>query len=59
VSRGSDDSDQDLFGTEVTVIFAGADGTPIATKSAFVDVIQAGDSFPAQIDTFTDLTSAC
>ena len=52
------DSDQDLFGTEVTFNFVGADGTPVATESAFVDVIPAGDSFPVQIDTFTDLTAA-
>ena len=54
----SNDSDQDLFGTEVTFNFVGADGTPVATESAFVDVIPAGDSFPVQIDTFTDLTAA-
>jgi hypothetical protein len=54
----SNDSDQDLFGTEVTFNFIGDDGTPVATESAFVDVIPAGDSFPVQIDTFTDLTSA-
>ena len=54
----SNDSDQDLFGTEVTFNFIGADGTPVATESAFVDVIPAGDSFPVQIDTFNDLTSA-
>ena len=54
----SNDSDQDLFSTEVTFNFVGADGTPVATESAFVDVIPAGDSFPVQIDTFTDLTTA-
>lgn len=54
----SNDSDQDLFGTEVTFNFVGADGTPVATESAYVDVIPAGDSFPVQLDTFTDLTAA-
>jgi hypothetical protein len=54
----TNDSDQDLFGTEVTFNFIGADGTPVATESTFVDVIPAGDSFPAQIDTYTDLTAA-
>lgn len=54
----SNDSDQDLFGTEVTFNFIGADGTPVATESAFVTVIPAGDSFPAQVEAYTDLTSA-
>jgi hypothetical protein len=54
----TNDSDQDLFGTEVTFNFIGADGTPVATESAFVTVIPAGDSFPAQVEAYTDLTSA-
>lgn len=51
-------SDQDLFGTEVTFDFIGADGTPIATELAYVDVIPAGDSFPAVVRSDTDLTAA-
>ncbi len=54
----TNDSDQDLFETEVTFNFIGADGTPVATESAYVDVIPAGDSFPAHVETYTDLTSA-
>lgn len=54
----TNDSDQDLFGTEVTFNFVGADGTPVATESAFLEVIPAGDSFPTQIGTYTDLTAA-
>ena len=52
------DSDQDLFGTEVTFDFFGADGTPVATESTTVEVIPAGDSFPAVVRTDTDLTAA-
>jgi len=51
-------SGEDLFGTEVTFNFIGADGTPVATESTYVEVIPAGDSFPAQVDTYTDLTAA-
>lgn len=54
----TNESDEDLFGTEVTFNFVGADGTPVATESTYVDVIPAGDSFPAQIETYTDLTAA-
>ena len=41
------DSDQDLFVTEVTFNFVGADGTPVATESTYVTLIPAGESFPA------------
>ncbi len=54
----TNDSDQDLFGTEVTFNFVGADGVPVATESTYVDVIPAGESFPAQLETYTDLTAA-
>jgi hypothetical protein len=54
----TNETDQDLFGTEVTFNFVGADGTPVATESTFLEVIPAGDSFPAQLQTFTDLTAA-
>ena len=54
----TNDTDQDLFGTGVTFNFVGADGIPVATESTFIEVIPAGDSFPTQIDTFTDLTAA-
>ncbi|HSP28364.1 MAG TPA: hypothetical protein VLN74_07430 [Ilumatobacteraceae bacterium] len=52
------DSEQDLFGTEVTFDFFGADGTPVATESTSVNVIPAGDTFPAVVRTDTDLTAA-
>jgi hypothetical protein len=54
----TNNSDEDLFGTEVTFNFIGADGTPVATESTYVDVIPAADSFPAQTSTYTDLTAA-
>jgi hypothetical protein len=52
------DTDQDLFGTDVTFNFVGTDGTPVATESTFLEVIPAGDSFPTEIVIFTDLTAA-
>jgi hypothetical protein len=51
-------SDEDLFYTEVTFNFIGADGTAVATESAYVEVIPAGNSFPALVGTYTDLTAA-
>ncbi len=51
-------SDSDLFYVEVTYNFIGADGTPVATESAFLDVIPAGESVPAHGLTTTDLTTA-
>ncbi len=54
----NNNSDQDLFGTEVTFNFIGADGIPVATESTYIDVVPAGDSFPVQTGTYTDLTSA-
>jgi hypothetical protein len=53
----TNETDQDLFGTEVTFNFIGADGTPVTTESTFLEVIPAGDSFPTQIQTYTDLTA--
>jgi hypothetical protein len=51
-------TDEDLFGTEVTFNFVGTDGIPVATESTYVEVIPAGESFPAQIQAYTDLTGA-
>jgi hypothetical protein len=48
----------DLFGTEVTFNVIGADGTPVATESTYVDVLPAGGSFPTTVDIYTDLTAA-
>lgn len=54
----TNNTDEDLFGTEVTFNFIGADGTPVATESTYLMVIPAGDSFPVQTETYTDLTAA-
>ena len=54
----TNNSDEDLFLTEVTFNFVGADGTPVATESTYVEVIPAGEEFPATVETYTDLTAA-
>jgi hypothetical protein len=52
------DTDEDLFDTQVTFNFVGADGTPVATETAYVEVLPAGGSVPALAWAYTDLTAA-
>jgi hypothetical protein len=49
-------TDQDLFFVEVTYNFIGADGSPVATESSYLDVLPAADSMPTVGSTTTDLT---
>ena len=49
-------TDQDLFFVEVTYNFIGADGSPVATESSYLDVLPADDSMPTSGSTTTDLT---
>jgi hypothetical protein len=51
-------SDTDLFSAEVTFNFVGADGTPVATESAYVEVIPAGEAVPVVGYTADDLTAS-
>lgn len=50
-------TDQDLFFVEVTYNFIGADGSPVATESSYLDVLPADDSMPTSGSSTTDLTS--
>ena len=52
------DTDADLFSTEVTFNFLGADGTPVATESSYVEVIPAGEAVPVVGSTTNDLAAS-
>lgn len=51
-------TDADLFSAEVTFNFVGADGTPVATESTYVEVIPAGEAVPVVGSTTNDLTAS-
>ncbi len=54
----TNNTDDDLFFVEVTYNFVGADGTPVATESSYLDVIPAGESAIAVGSTTTNLAAA-
>ena len=54
----TNNTDEDLFFAEVTYNFVGADGTPVATESSYLDVIPAGESVVAVGSTTTNLAAA-
>ncbi|TFH20620.1 MAG: hypothetical protein E4H05_01880 [Acidimicrobiales bacterium] len=51
-------TDNDLFSAEVTFNFVGADGTPVATESSYVEVIPAGEAVPVVGSTTNDLSAS-
>lgn len=51
-------SDEDLFFTEVTFNFIGADGSPVETQTDYIEVIPAGSSVPSVVEVYREQSVA-